>query len=75
MTDCDSLGVVLTPSILSSIFLILYHIPYSPQITRPMGSLVLKSTVSLKDPDMPGWSEIANDIVVNEKVGCTGLMV
>jgi len=38
------------------------------QITRPMGTLVLKSTVSLKDPNMPGWSEIANDLVVNEKV-------
>lgn len=29
---------------------------------------VLKTTVSLDDPDMPGWSELANDIVVNEKV-------
>lgn len=38
------------------------------QVTRPMGTLVLKSTVSLKDPNMPGWSEIANDLVVNEKV-------
>jgi hypothetical protein len=32
-----------------------------------MGTLVLKTTVSLHDPDMPGWSELANDIVVNEK--------
>eukprot|EP00798_Chlamydomonas_sp_ICE-L_P020032 gene20032-26750_t len=37
-------------------------------MTRPLGTVVLKSTVSLKDPTMPGWSEIANDIVVNEKV-------
>lgn len=28
---------------------------------------MLKTTVSLIDPDMPGWSELANDIVVNEK--------
>ena len=28
---------------------------------------VLKTTVSLDDPNMPGWSELANDIVVNEK--------
>lgn len=33
-----------------------------------MGTLVLKTTLSLNDPDMPGWSELANDIVVNEKV-------
>eukprot|EP00775_Hariotina_reticulata_P010351 gene10351-10509_t len=37
-------------------------------LTRPMGTLVLKTTVSLNDPSMPGWSELANDIVVNEKV-------
>jgi threonine dehydrogenase-like Zn-dependent dehydrogenase len=37
-------------------------------LTRPMGSLVLKTTVSLHDPAMPGWSELANDIVVNEKM-------
>lgn len=36
-------------------------------LTRPMGTLVLKTTVSLNDPTMPGWSELANDIVVNEK--------
>eukprot|EP00878_Enallax_costatus_P024420 GHUV01026058.1.p1 GENE.GHUV01026058.1~~GHUV01026058.1.p1 ORF type:complete len:312 (+),score=51.16 GHUV01026058.1:32-967(+) len=37
-------------------------------LTKPMGTLVLKTTVSLNDPEMPGWSELANDIVVNEKV-------
>jgi hypothetical protein len=31
------------------------------------GLQVLKTTVSLDDPSMPGWSELANDIVVNEK--------
>lgn len=31
---------------------------------------VLKTTVSLDDPTMPGWSELANDIVVNEKTVC-----
>lgn len=36
-------------------------------LTRPMGTLVLKSTVSLKDPSQPQWAAIANDIVVNEK--------
>ncbi|EIE23546.1 GroES-like protein [Coccomyxa subellipsoidea C-169] len=37
-------------------------------MTRPMGTLILKSTCSaLNDPDMPVWSNIANDIVVNEK--------
>eukprot|EP00882_Tetradesmus_deserticola_P005131 GHRQ01005404.1.p1 GENE.GHRQ01005404.1~~GHRQ01005404.1.p1 ORF type:complete len:357 (+),score=130.25 GHRQ01005404.1:487-1557(+) len=36
-------------------------------LTRPTGTLVLKTTVSLHDPAMPGWSELANDIVVNEK--------
>lgn len=36
-------------------------------LTRCMGTLVLKSTVSLNDPSMPGWSEVANDLVVNEK--------
>jgi hypothetical protein len=38
-------------------------------ITRPLGTIILKTTVSLKDPNMPGWSEIANDTVVSEKVG------
>lgn len=28
---------------------------------------MLKTTVSLNDLSMPGWSELANDIVVNEK--------
>lgn len=28
---------------------------------------MLKTTVSLNDPSMPGWSELANDIVVAEK--------
>lgn len=37
-------------------------------MTRPMGTLVLKSTCSaVNDPRMPKWSDIANDIVVNEK--------
>jgi hypothetical protein len=36
-------------------------------ILRPLGTLVLKSTVSLTAKDVPGWSELANDIVVNEK--------
>jgi hypothetical protein len=38
-----------------------------------MGVLVLKTTVSLNDPSMPGWSELANDIVVNEKTVRCGL--
>lgn len=34
-----------------------------------MGTILLKSTVSAShDVSMPGWSELANDIVVNEKV-------
>ena len=36
-------------------------------LTRCMGTLVLKSTCSLKDSNQPQWSAIANDIVVNEK--------
>lgn len=36
-------------------------------VTRPMGTVVLKSTCSLADTNMPQWSAIANDIVVNEK--------
>ena len=36
-------------------------------LTRPMGTVVLKSTCSLIDQHMPQWSAIANDIVVNEK--------
>lgn len=39
------------------------------QLLRPMGTLVLKTTCSLDaDPSLlPNWSELANDIVVNEK--------
>ena len=36
-------------------------------LARPMGTVVLKSTCSLKDPEMPPWSAVANDIVVQEK--------
>ncbi len=37
-------------------------------MTRPMGSIVLKSTCSaVNDASMPAWSDIANDVVVNEK--------
>jgi threonine dehydrogenase-like Zn-dependent dehydrogenase len=37
-------------------------------LTKPMGTIVLKSTCSTaSDKDMPSWSAIANDIVVNEK--------
>ena len=36
-------------------------------LTRPLGTVVLKSTCSLNDPHMPQWSAVANDIVVNEK--------
>jgi threonine dehydrogenase-like Zn-dependent dehydrogenase len=37
-------------------------------ITQPMGTLVLKSTCSAaNDPLMPKWSDLANDVVVNEK--------
>ncbi|CAL8472112.1 g11654 [Coccomyxa elongata] len=37
-------------------------------ISRPMGTIILKSTCSaVNDPDMPAWSNIANDVVVNEK--------
>ena len=36
-------------------------------MTRPIGSIVLKSTCSaVNDAAMPAWSDIAND-VVNEK--------
>ena len=37
-------------------------------LLRPMGVLVLKSTVSLADRSQPQWAALANDIVVNEKV-------
>ncbi len=36
-------------------------------LTKPLGTVLLKSTVSTKDPTAPKWSEIANDVVVNEK--------
>ena len=37
-------------------------------LTRPMGTIVLKSTCSvINDEKMPKWSDIANDVVVNEK--------
>lgn len=37
-------------------------------ISRPMGTIILKSTCSaVNDPDMPAWSNIANDVVVSEK--------
>lgn len=37
-------------------------------VSRPMGTIILKSTCSaVNDPDMPAWSNIANDVVVNEK--------
>ena len=36
-------------------------------MVRCMGTIVLKSTCSLKDPEQPQWSAIANDLVVNEK--------
>lgn len=37
-------------------------------MTRPMGTLILKTTCStVNDPQMPKWSDLANDIVVNEK--------
>ena len=36
-------------------------------MVRCMGTIVLKSTCSLKDPEQPQWSAIANDMVVNEK--------
>ena len=42
-------------------------IKLSLALLRPLGTLVLKSTVSLNAKDVPGWSELANDIVVNEK--------
>lgn len=37
-------------------------------LTRPLGTLILKSTCSVADASrVPLWSEIANDIVVQEK--------
>lgn len=38
------------------------------ELTRPMGTIVQKSTCSaINDPQMPQWSNIATDVVVNEK--------
>ncbi|GAB4815433.1 hypothetical protein N2152v2_002479 [Parachlorella kessleri] len=37
-------------------------------VTRPLGTIVLKSTCSMVgDTQMPPWSEIGNDVVVQEK--------
>ena len=36
-------------------------------MVRCMGTVILKSTCSLKDAHQPQWSVIANDLVVNEK--------
>lgn len=36
-------------------------------LTRPMGTILLKSTCSMLDAQMPKWTQIANDVVVNEK--------
>ena len=37
-------------------------------LVRPMGTVVQKSTCSaVGDAQMPAWSDIANDVVVNEK--------
>ena len=36
------------------------------RITRPMGTLALKSTVSVSQGGVQ-WAQVANDIVVNEK--------
>lgn len=38
------------------------------ELTRPMGTVVQKSTCSIDgDRNQPAWSQIANDVVVNEK--------
>ncbi|KAK9824093.1 hypothetical protein WJX72_007687 [[Myrmecia] bisecta] len=38
-------------------------------LTRPLGTLVLKSTCAIgNDASVPAWTQIANDIVVNEKM-------
>lgn len=45
-----------------------HGIKLASAMTRPMGSIVLKSTCSaVSDASMPAWSDIANDVVVNEK--------
>lgn len=38
-------------------------------LSRPLGTVVLKSTCAnvAGDPEMPAWSEVGNDAVVNEK--------
>lgn len=37
-------------------------------LARPLGAVIQKSTCSIKgDKNMPNWSQIANDVVVNEK--------
>ncbi|KAI8101525.1 hypothetical protein M9435_001629 [Picochlorum sp. BPE23] len=41
----------------------------SAALCRPLGRVILKSTCAIDtNIDMPAWSAIANDIVVNEKV-------
>ena len=38
------------------------------ELVKPMGTVIQKSTCSIEgDQRMPDWSQIANDIVVNEK--------
>ena len=45
-----------------------HGIKLASAMTRPMGSIVLKSTCSaVSDASMPAWSDIANDVVVNEE--------
>lgn len=36
-------------------------------MVRCMGTIILKSTCSLKHPEQPQWGAIANDLIVNEK--------
>jgi threonine dehydrogenase-like Zn-dependent dehydrogenase len=38
------------------------------RLTKPMGRLLLKSTVSVTEQGGVPWAQVANDIVVNEKV-------
>ena len=38
------------------------------RLTRPMGTLLLKSTVSVDSEKGVQWAQVANDIVVNEKI-------
>ena len=38
------------------------------ELVRPLGTVIQKSTCSIEgDKNMPDWSQIANDVVVNEK--------